>query len=75
MRIQNTNVMRNFLSSFGISLKKVVSSTSLAVAPQDMSISNMCERRACEIWREMPPRKIKRRGTHLKFSHTVIMMY
>jgi hypothetical protein len=67
---QNKNVKRNFLSSFGISLKKVVSSASLAVAPQVILISNMCDRRACEMWREMPPRKIRRSGTHLKFSQT-----
>jgi hypothetical protein len=48
----------------------VVFSTSLEVAPHDISISNMCERSACETCKEMPPRKIVRRRIHFVFSKT-----
>lgn len=73
IRIQNTKVNLNFRMSFGISEKKEVSSASFEVAPQDMSMENIWERIACDTWREIPPRKTVSRGTHLKFSMTVIV--
>ena len=38
----------NFLATLGTSMKKLENSTSFAVAPHDMSISSMWQRRACE---------------------------
>jgi hypothetical protein len=56
--------------TFGTSMKKFENSTSFAVAPHVMFISNMCARSACETCSERPPRKMPRRKTHLKFSST-----
>ena len=67
-KMQKMNVTLNFLMIFGTSSKKVVFSTSLAVAPQLMSTLNMCERMAWETCREMPPRKTVRSGIQLMFS-------
>ena len=67
-RAQKTKVPLNFLRSLGISLKKVVFSTSLEVAPQLMSMENMWERIACETCREQPPKKMVSIRIHLKFS-------
>lgn len=61
----------NFWSTFGTSMKKLENSTSLEVAPQDMSISNMWQSRACETCKERPPKKITNMKAHLKFSMTV----
>src|SRR6266536_872188 len=69
-RKQNKNVNLNRLRSRGSSSKKDVFSTSLAVAPQVMSISKKWQRRAWDTWREIPPRKNDRRKSHLKFSNT-----
>jgi hypothetical protein len=54
----------------GISSKNDVSSTSLEVEPQDMSMLKKWQSSACETWREIPPRKMVRRISHLKFSKT-----
>jgi hypothetical protein len=68
---QNIKVNLNRFSRRGSSSKNVVFSTSLEVAPHDISISNMCERSACEMCREIPPRKIVRRKIHFMFSKTM----
>ena len=47
-KIQNINVNLKRLMRRGTSSKKEVFSTSLAVAPQDMSISKKWQRRAWE---------------------------
>lgn len=67
---QKIKVNLNLLRRRGSSSKKVMFSTSLEVAPHDMSISNMCERSACETCKEMPPRKMVRRRIHFAFSKT-----
>lgn len=59
------------LKTFGISMKKLENSTSFAVAPHDMSMLNMWQSRAWEIWRDMPPKKTTNMRHHLKFSKTV----
>ncbi len=46
-------------TTLGTSMKKLLNSASLDVAPQVMSISNMCASRACETWSERPPRKME----------------
>jgi hypothetical protein len=66
---QKMKVNLNLLRRRGSSSKKVVFSTSLEVAPHDISISNMCERSACETCKEMPPRQMVRR-IHFVFSKT-----
>ena len=67
---QKMKVNLNLLRRRGSSSKKVMFSTSLEVAPHDISISNMCERSACETCKEMPPRKVVRRRIHFTFSKT-----
>jgi len=58
----------NDLKIFGTSLKKLDASSSFAVAPHVMLIENMCARIAQLRWKERPPRKIIKKGSHLKFS-------
>ncbi len=64
--IQKINVNLKRLAISGSSMKKDVSTTSFDVAPQLMSMENMCDRIACETCIDIPPRKIKRSGTHWK---------
>lgn len=54
------------LKILGISRKKFDFSNSLAVAPHDMFILNMCARRASERWNDKPPKNIVNIGSHLK---------
>jgi len=65
---ENMKENLNFLSTLGTSIKKLLNSASLDVAPQVISISNMWASRAWETWRERPPRKIASIRVHLKFS-------
>lgn len=58
------------LATFGISMKKLEIVTSLDVAPQDMSMESMWHMRACEMCRDMPPKKTTNMRHHLKFSRT-----
>jgi hypothetical protein len=59
-RKQNTNMNLKRLRSQGNSSRKEVFSASFAVVPQVMSISKKWQRRACETWNEIPPRKTVR---------------
>lgn len=70
--VKNDNAMvyLNVFATFGISMKKLENSTSLAVAPHDMSMLNMWQRSACEMCRDMPPKKTTNIRHHLKFSKT-----
>ena len=67
---QNINVYLKRLMRRGTSSKKDLFSISLAVAPQDMSISKKWQRRAWEMCTEIPLKKTVRRKSHLKFSKT-----
>lgn len=55
-------------------MKKLENSTSLEVAPHDMSMLNAWQRSACEMWRDMPPKKTTNIRHHLKFSMTGILL-
>lgn len=68
---ENAMLYLNFFRTLGTSMKKLENSASLAVAPQVMSTSNMCARRAPETWRERPPRKMQSIKVHLKFMRTI----
>lgn len=70
--VENANENLKRRSTLGASMKKLENSSSFAVAPQVMLISNMCANSAWETWRERPPRKIPSRKTHLKFSKTTV---
>lgn len=66
------NVHLKRLKIMGSSIKKDVSSLSLEVAPQIMSMPSMCDKRACETCKLSPPRKMDIIGTHFKFSSTIV---
>jgi hypothetical protein len=65
-------VYLNDLMTVGISKKKSKNSTSLDIAPQDISMPNICQRIACKICRDRPPKKRTNIKHHLKFSRTII---
>lgn len=59
-------------ATLGISMKKLENSTSLAVAPHDMSMLNIWQRSACETCKDMPPKKTTNMKHQEKFSNTVV---
>lgn len=58
------------LRTLGTSREKLENSTSLEMEPQDMSIWNMWQRMAWDIWRERPPKEAENIMHRLKFSRT-----
>ena len=68
MTMQKTKVNLNFFRMVGISAKNEVRFASLAVAPQLMSMLSIWHAMAWKTWIEMPPRKMVRSGSHLRFS-------
>ncbi len=68
--VQKAKVYPKRLRTLGTSRKKLLNSTSFAVAPQDMLISNIWHKMAWDMWMEMPPKKTDIMRNHLKFSKT-----
>ena len=67
--MQNANVHLKLFRTLGTSSVKEMLSASFDVAPQLMSILNICENIAWNTWIESPPRKMDMSGIHLITSH------
>ncbi len=65
---QSRNTFQKRFQINGTSVKKLLSSKSLFVAPQDMSIPKGCAKSAVATWKDKPPKKIDRQGIHLACS-------
>jgi hypothetical protein len=65
--MQNIKLHLNLRSTLEMARKKDTLSDSFDVAPHSSGMEKKWQKRACETWSEMPPRKMVRRGIHFRF--------